>query len=58
MATKLQTRVRKAVGKDVDGISRLIEKYKFEEDGSGFLLPIDKGLLAIHINNGDFLAAD
>ena len=49
--------IRKALMEDAGVIREMIEEYKFRENGSGFLLPLNADALLNAIENSDFFVA-
>ncbi len=52
-----RTSVRKATPGDAHAIVKLIEQYFFKEDGSGFLIALDEGVVRAVIKDSGFFVA-
>ncbi|MDI6721075.1 MAG: GNAT family N-acetyltransferase [Candidatus Aenigmarchaeota archaeon] len=57
MTGTLKTEIRKAVKGDIKEILKVIEEYRFREDGSGYLLPVDEASLDAVVDNEGFFVA-
>ena len=58
MNYKESVQIKRAVSSDVPAIRKLIELYRFKEDGSGSLIPLDVAEVSKRVSDGDFFSAN